>query len=150
MFKNKDTIKILSVDGGGIRGIIPALVLAAIEDVMKKPVRELFDFFAGTSTGGILSLLINNPEFIPADRLADIYNNDGANRIFKKNFFTEATYLFRSAKYDKRGIESVLAEKFKKAQLKDILKPVLISSYETECRNATFFNNYEKNTLTYT
>ncbi|WCR54449.1 MAG: hypothetical protein PG981_001471 [Wolbachia endosymbiont of Ctenocephalides orientis wCori] len=45
---------ILSVDGGGIRGIIPAIILAEIENRTKKPISETFDLMAGTSTGGIV------------------------------------------------------------------------------------------------
>jgi uncharacterized protein len=144
MFENKDTIKILSIDGGGIRGIIPAILLAAIEEQKGKPIHELFDFFAGTSTGGILTLLLNKPDPVPANKLADIYNGDGAKRIFKKNFLTGATYIFKNAKYDKSGIEGVLAEKFLNTKMGESLKPVLITSYETECRSATFFTNYDK------
>ena len=47
---------ILSIDGGGIRGLIPALVLAEIEKRTKKRVAQLFDLISGTSTGGILAL----------------------------------------------------------------------------------------------
>ena len=49
-------VKILSIDGGGIRGIIPALLLSEIERQTQRPIAELFDLIAGTSTGGILAL----------------------------------------------------------------------------------------------
>lgn len=45
---------ILSVDGGGIRGIIPAIILAEIEQRTRKTIAEIFDLMAGTSTGGIV------------------------------------------------------------------------------------------------
>ena len=47
-------MRVLAIDGGGIRGLIPALVLAELEDRSGRPVFELFDLMAGTSTGGIL------------------------------------------------------------------------------------------------
>ena len=47
--------RILSIDGGGIRGIIPAIVLAEIEKRTQKPIYQLFDLIAGTSTGGLLA-----------------------------------------------------------------------------------------------
>lgn len=142
MFENKDTIKILSIDGGGIRGIIPAILLAEIEKSTSKKIYELFDFFTGTSTGGILTLLLNKPEPLAASDLIEIYGGIDGKRIFKKNFFTLLNYIFKGPKYDKTGIESVLSEKLGDTCLKDTLKPVLITSYETECRNATFFSNY--------
>ncbi|KLT21890.1 patatin family protein [Wolbachia endosymbiont of Armadillidium vulgare str. wVulC] len=45
---------ILSVDGGGIRGITPAIILAEIEKRARKPISQIFDLMAGTSTGGIV------------------------------------------------------------------------------------------------
>ena len=48
--------RVLSIDGGGIRGIIPAMVIAYIEKRMGKPAHELFDLMVGTFTGGILPL----------------------------------------------------------------------------------------------
>ena len=48
---------VLSLDGGGIRGIVPGVVLAEIERRMAgKRIAEVFDLIAGTSTGGILAL----------------------------------------------------------------------------------------------
>ena len=47
---------VLSIDGGGIRGIIPAMVIAHLEQRTGKPACELFDLIVGTSTGGILAL----------------------------------------------------------------------------------------------
>src|SRR5258708_39464588 len=53
--------RMLSIDGGGIRGLIPALVLDAIEQTTKKRIHELFDVIAGTSTGGILAAALSCP-----------------------------------------------------------------------------------------
>lgn len=76
------SIRILSIDGGGIRGIIPAMVLAKIEERTGVPTVENFDLIAGTSTGGILALGLSrpdnegNPRFSAAD-LANIYREHG-------------------------------------------------------------------------
>ncbi|MGH9262301.1 MAG: patatin-like phospholipase family protein, partial [Acidimicrobiales bacterium] len=53
--------RILSIDGGGIRGLIPATVLAALEDRTGRPVARLFDLIAGTSTGGLLACGLTKP-----------------------------------------------------------------------------------------
>ena len=62
-------IKILTIDGGGIRGIIPGMVLVMLEDKLQKAsknpearISDYFDFIAGTSTGGILTCLLLAPE----------------------------------------------------------------------------------------
>src|SRR5437867_798455 len=48
--------RILSIDGGGIKGVLPAAFLAAIEETIGRPIAEYFDLIAGTSTGGIIAL----------------------------------------------------------------------------------------------
>ncbi|HJP90054.1 MAG TPA: patatin-like phospholipase family protein, partial [Candidatus Limnocylindrales bacterium] len=47
--------RILSIDGGGIRGLIPAVLLESLEAATGHPTREAFDFVAGTSTGAVLA-----------------------------------------------------------------------------------------------
>ena len=53
---------ILSIDGGGIRGIIPAMILAEIERRTGRRIAEMFDLVAGTSTGGVLALGLTIPQ----------------------------------------------------------------------------------------
>ena len=50
------TIKILSIDGGGIRGIIPAIILDALQIQIGVDLHTVFDLISGTSTGGIIAL----------------------------------------------------------------------------------------------
>jgi len=54
--------RVLALDGGGIRGLIPAHVLEEIETHMGRPISEMFDLVAGTSTGGILALGLTKPD----------------------------------------------------------------------------------------
>ena len=54
-------MKILAIDGGGIRGLIPALVLAEIEKRTGRPISSLFDLVAGTSTGAIIACGLTRP-----------------------------------------------------------------------------------------
>ena len=54
-------MKILSIDGGGVRGLIPGMVVVEIERRMGKPVSELFDLIAGTSAGGHIALALTAP-----------------------------------------------------------------------------------------
>lgn len=50
--------RLLCLDGGGIRGLILVQCLLELESILKKPIVHLFDWIAGTSTGGILALAI--------------------------------------------------------------------------------------------
>lgn len=63
--------RILTIDGGGVRGIIPAVVLASLERATGRPVRESFDFVAGTSTGAVIAAAVSAG--IPAKRLVELY-----------------------------------------------------------------------------
>ncbi|XP_054844650.1 85/88 kDa calcium-independent phospholipase A2 isoform X2 [Eublepharis macularius] len=56
--KKRTQDRLLSLDGGGVRGLVLIQFLIAIESVAGRPIRELFDWIAGTSTGGILALSI--------------------------------------------------------------------------------------------
>ena len=77
--------KILSIDGGGIRGIIPAIVLKKIEEETNQATAKTFDLIAGTSTGGLLALGLSKDggegkkERYTAGDLVDIYKNRGSN-----------------------------------------------------------------------
>jgi len=73
--------RVLAVDGGGIRGLIAARVLKEIETRMHRPIAEMFDLVAGTSTGGILALGLTKPDpsgrpRFTADDMCDLYLND--------------------------------------------------------------------------
>src|ERR1700685_3528229 len=111
-------VKILSIDGGGIRGIIPAIILSHIEKLLQKPIAKLFDLIAGTSTGGILALGLTKPDakgepqYSAAD-LASLYVSEGA-RIFSRSFWYRLLALnnFSDKKHPATGIEAVLEEYF--------------------------------------
>jgi patatin-like phospholipase/acyl hydrolase len=62
---------LLSIDGGGIRGIIPAVVLARLEDATGRPARETFSFVAGTSTGAVIAAAL--AAGVPASRILRLY-----------------------------------------------------------------------------
>ena len=88
--EKQNTHAILSIDGGGIRGIIPATVLVEIEKMTNTPIADLFDLVGGTSTGGILTLGLNRPHpdgsgrpMYKAQDLLDIYTKEHS-RIFRK------------------------------------------------------------------
>lgn len=55
------TWRILSIDGGGIRGIIPAVLLRQMEERTGYQISDLFDFVTGTSTGAIIALGLTTP-----------------------------------------------------------------------------------------
>lgn len=140
-------IKVLSIDGGGIRGIIPAMVLAEIERRTEKPIAELFDLIAGTSSGGILALGLvkpgsdGRPEYAAEDGIK-LFAAQGA-RIFSRSMWHKihSVWSVEQEKYQSEGIEAVFREYFGDALLKDSLTDVLITSYKIERRIPFFFKS---------
>ncbi len=153
--------KILSIDGGGIRGVIPAFVLSRIEEATETPICNIFDMIAGTSTGGILALgcaIPANPGFnIPkftARELLNLYEERGQD-IFSRSFLRKLTSVWGicDEKYASVGIEAVLRDNFGDIYLSDALTEILITSYDIEERKPYFFKrskalqNSERNHL---
>ncbi|HEX7049803.1 MAG TPA: CBASS cGAMP-activated phospholipase [Longimicrobiales bacterium] len=140
-------IRVLSIDGGGIRGIIPAMVLAEIERRLDRPISEIFHLIAGTSTGGILALglTVPGPDGKPrysAQDLVELYEREGG-QIFSRSTWHRIRAFGNAAdeKYSADGIEGVLKRKFGDARLKDALTEVLVTSYEIERRTPFFFRS---------
>lgn len=139
-------INVLAIDGGGIRGIIPGMLLAEIESRTGKHISELFDVIAGTSTGGILALALSKPKSAdnsePAYKASDLiqmYEKDGRT-IFPKKVLGKLRMLF-GAEYSVAGLEEILGQYFEDARLKDALTRVIITSYDIKNRNAFFFRS---------
>ncbi len=136
--------RVLSIDGGGIRGLVPALVLAEIERQTARPISSLFDLIAGTSTGGILALGLTcpgddgRPKYAATD-LVDLYKNDG-HRIFPQQFLGNVKQLF-GPKYSARGIETILRRYFGQTRLHDVITDVFVPAYEFEVRDPFFFRS---------
>ena len=74
-----ERFQILSLDGGGIRGVFSAAILAAIEEDLDIRLVDHFDLIAGTSTGGIIAVALGLG-LRPADILA--FSTEHAPRIF--------------------------------------------------------------------
>lgn len=147
--------KVLSIDGGGIRGIIPAIILAELENRLGKPIAELFDLIAGTSTGGVLAVGLTKPDSsnpvgdsLPeanrsqyeAKELVKMYREKG-DRIFYEPLherFTKTDDLLRP-KYLSVGRDEILEEYLGNVKIEKALTSVLLTSYDIELRMPVFF-----------
>ncbi|MBI3520514.1 MAG: patatin-like phospholipase family protein [Bacteroidetes bacterium] len=106
--------KILSIDGGGIRGVFPAMVLANYEaelkakGVEKWQVYQNFDLICGTSTGGIMAVALALG--IPAKEIYELYLNN-ADKIFgsKKGFLKRIKY----SAHQRDELETLIRNKYK-------------------------------------
>jgi patatin-like phospholipase/acyl hydrolase len=128
--------RILSIDGGGIRGIIPANILAFIEKRTGKPISQLFDLVAGTSTGGILALglakpdTFGKPEFT-AQHLCELYEIS-IPHIFRNPRSWWGNLL--SPKYKSFAFQEILKHFVGDCRLKSALTDVIIPCYDIEHR----------------
>ncbi|MCB1173735.1 MAG: patatin-like phospholipase family protein [Leptospiraceae bacterium] len=113
--------KILSIDGGGIRGVYPAHILQRIEENFSIKCGEHFNMIAGTSTGSIIAAALAMA--IPAQTIKDMYFNHGAD-IFQKQF-GGALKLFKS-RYSMHQLKSILYDVFKDKRLGEISAPLMI------------------------
>ncbi|MGI8461126.1 MAG: patatin-like phospholipase family protein [Solirubrobacterales bacterium] len=133
------------MDGGGIRGIIPAIVLAEVERRSGRPVADSFDLIAGTSTGGILALALSmagedgRPAW-SAEEMIALYEREGEH-IFSRSVWDR----IRSAdglldeKYPPEGMAEAFRTYLGEAKLSEALTEVLVTAYEIEQRTTYFF-----------
>ena len=138
------TVSVLSIDGGGIRGIIPAEILNFFEESSGRPISELFDLIAGTSTGGILALGLGTrckqgKDPYKASELSDLYVNNGP-AIFRKTAFTSLREYF-GPKYSAKPLEAVLRSYFGQCRLHSAIVPLLIASYDIKSQQPFFFKS---------
>ncbi len=94
--KRENNFYILSIDGGGARGMIPAVILKEIERRSKKHISQMFDRICGTSTGSILSCALAAPKVVgrpspmfEATQIVEIYRTLGQ-EIFSRGSLNES------------------------------------------------------------
>jgi len=149
-------VVILSIDGGGIRGILPGVIIAYLEAQLKiktndpeSHICDYFDLLAGTSTGGILTCMYlapgdnGQPKFSAQDAV-DLYLKNGSN-IFSIPFGRRMLNWFGlfEARYPVRNIERILQTYLGDAKLSQALKPCMITAYEIFQRKTVFFNQVD-------
>lgn len=148
-------IRILSLDGGGIRGIITCVILRYIEEELQKrdhpnaKLGDYFDLVAGSSTGGLLTSLLlfpdnNKQANFSVNAALDLYSKKG-NDIFNVSFWEDIINPFGlfNEKISQKNLEKQLNEVFGGLELKSLIKPCLITSYDINQRKAKFFCSHE-------
>lgn len=143
--------RILSLDGGGIRGLVSCHWLAGVERALasagKPGLLKHFDLIAGSSTGALVACGLAHG--ISPDTLAQLYRAqrhvifpDLAGRLWSR-----ANRLISDGmsapRYDGVGIEKVLRKVFGKTTLGQLKAPVLITSYDTISRTPVIFKSFD-------
>jgi uncharacterized protein len=141
-------MRVLAIDGGGIRGLIPALVLADLEARTRRPISASFDLIAGTSTGGILACALarasdagDGPHF-SASALVQLYVDEGP-KIFSADLLRRIRTVdgFIDERYSDAGLRAALDKYLGDARISEALTDVFVTAYELEERFAFFFRS---------
>jgi uncharacterized protein len=140
----KDPYFILSLDGGGIRGIFHGLFCTAIEHRAHQPISSLYNLVAGTSVGGITGLTLtapgaasNVPKFSAYDAL-NLFLSRGT-EIFQKSLIIPGLNI----RYTDKGLEKIAMDYFGELRIKQALTDILVTSYESVSKQPFFFTRFD-------
>ncbi len=150
-------VRILSIDGGGIRSIIPGQILSILEEKLKEKtgrsetrLADYFDLIAGSGSGGIMACAYlspikpqnTTPRFTAA-QVTEMYAKYGR-KIFEETFDHKLLSVggLIDEKYSSYGLEKLLKEYFEDLHLSHLLKPCLIPVYDITRRAAHFFTQH--------
>ncbi|MGB0935216.1 MAG: patatin-like phospholipase family protein [Alphaproteobacteria bacterium] len=146
--KRRKKIFVLSIDGGGIRGIIPAHFLVQLEKALDLPVSHIFDVIAGTSTGGIIACGLGVPKKTgskePRYSAEDILNLylQNAERIFKR------TGKLTGVKYKNTTLKAVLSEYFEDTKVSEAIVPTLVPTWALDRGRPYYFLSHHPQQIT--
>ena len=156
--KERRIFRILSIDGGGIRGIIPAAILLEVERAIRRhksgaavKIGECFDMIATTSTGGILTCMLLFPDkdrpdrarFSAADTLR-LYMENGDD-IFERSIWQMIVSSggLSNEKYSAYTLESILSYYFDDVKISRLIRPCLITACDAEKYQPFFFSRHD-------
>jgi patatin-like phospholipase/acyl hydrolase len=142
------SFRILSLDGGGVRGIVAAKMLANIEKQINRPLNEYFDLIVGTSTGSIVAAAIASGR--NSEDIVDFFQNKSSSIFPYQSLFSLQRiplilkYGISAPKYSDNNLIQVLQGVFGETRLFDIgTSPrLLIVSYDTIERNPIIFKSW--------
>lgn len=145
---------VLSIDGGGMKGIVSAMVLIELEERIKSItgqskvyLSDYFDLIAGTSTGSILAALLlcpndnHRPKYTASDAL-ELYLAKGKD-MFQTSPLRKVRTLngLLAPKYKNKVLKQELDHYFGTLKTAELLKPCLLPSYNMNTRESVFFNS---------
>ncbi|KAG6697499.1 hypothetical protein I3842_09G203500 [Carya illinoinensis] len=152
-------ITVLSIDGGGIRGVIPGTILSFLESELQKldgedaRIADYFDVIAGTSTGGLVTAMLTSPNeknrpLFAAKDIKDFYLNQ-CPKIFPQNccpWFPHITKIMKALsgpKYDGKYLHSLVKEKLGSTRLHQTLTNIVIPTFDIKRLQPTVFSSFE-------
>ncbi|KAJ0981587.1 hypothetical protein J5N97_009842 [Dioscorea zingiberensis] len=153
-------VTVLSIDGGGVRGLIPGTILAFLESKLQEldgedaRIADYFDVIAGTSTGGLITAMLtapnkdNNRPLFAAKDINEFYLENSP-KIFPQNrdgIFSSAINMVRvlnGPKYDGKFLHSKIQQLLGDLTLDKTLTNIVIPTFDIKLLQPTIFSTYE-------
>ncbi|ESW32825.1 hypothetical protein PHAVU_001G020200 [Phaseolus vulgaris] len=162
--EDKHLVTVLSIDGGGIRGIIPAIILGFLESELQrldgKGVRlaDYFDVIAGTSTGGLVTAMLTAPDqktkrpLFAAEDLKKFYL-DHCPEIFQQNKWWNViasvmkfSRTMFGPQYDGKYLRKLIRDELGDTRLDQTLTNVVIPAFDIKRLQPTIFSSFQVET----
>jgi predicted acylesterase/phospholipase RssA len=133
------------LDGGGLKGLFSAQVLARLEEDLHTRIVDHFDLIAGSSTGGIIALALSIG--MPPSQIVDFYSELGP-RVFPDAGKRRLVRRLRSPRYDQQPLRDALRDVFGDRRLGDAERMLVIPSYDIDSRQVHLFRTPHSARLT--
>lgn len=148
---NPSLTTILTVDGGGVAGVIPAVFLNELEQDADEKTNKMFDFMAGVSTGSLIVSLLATPDekglskYSP-EQVISLYKNK-ASEVFSASKLHKLTTLggLIGPKFESTGMQNLTNQYYANTTVSQLLSNVAIFSYDLHKKGMVLFTNW-KNT----
>lgn len=149
---SKRIFSVLTIDGGGVKGVISARLLQEVEERTGKPVSELFDLIAGSSTGAILAAALAAPSSgnrekprYSAEDMVEFYTQF-AEKIFPANEFRQWKHLIPAMNgfFDPEPFETILKDKLEDLTLRDSLTHLMMAGADMKKFEAIWMSYFHE------
>ena len=146
IFRKNKFKKILSLDGGGVRGLASAIFLKELEKNTGKKIFDIFDFYIGCSAGGLnaLHLAINKSN---AKELVSFWSKENLSMSMQRSFWNKAIYLNTKPKYNNESRTELLKKYFQNKLIASAEKPVSVIAYDVEKRKMRIISSYDTSNI---
>lgn len=142
-------MRVLAIDGGGIRGLLPGVVLAELERLSGHPTHELFDLIAGSSAGGLVACALAVPgeqggARWTANEVTSLFEREGS-RIFRRTLgrSLRTRFGFSRPRYSDAVLNEVLTDYCGDIRLRDATTGLMVCSYDVERRTPVRFHSWK-------
>ena len=132
---------VLSLDGGGVRGLATVVFLKELEKASGKKIVDLFDFFIGTSVGGLnaMHLAVNE---IEVSELESFWSQDNLAMSMQSSFWTKNFFLKTKPIYNNKSKTELLEKYFGNKLISESKKPIAVLAYDVENRKPRVLTSY--------